>query len=53
MQLGQWPVVKSLPDSAGDMVLVPGLRRFPGEGNSSRFQYRGLGKLMDKEPGVP
>ena len=43
-------VVKNLPTSAeeaGDMGLIPGLGRSPGEGNGYPFQYSCLGKPMD------
>ena len=45
------PLSKDLPCSskgkesvcnAGDLGLIPGLGRFPGEGNGSPFQYSGL-----------
>ena len=32
-------VVKNLPANTGDMALVPGSGRSPGEGNSNPFQY--------------
>jgi len=32
-------VVKNPPTSAGDMSLIPGLGRFPGEGNGNPLQY--------------
>jgi len=32
---------------AGDMGLIPGLRRSPGKGNSNTFQYSCLGNPMD------
>ena len=41
-------VVKNLPDSAGDMGLIPGLRRSPGEGNGNPLQYSFLGNAMDR-----
>ena len=34
--------------NAGDLISVPGLRRFPGGGNGNPLQYSGLGSLMDK-----
>ena len=37
-----------LPCQAGDMGLIPGLRRFPGEGNGNPLQYSCLGNLMDR-----
>ena len=33
--------------NAGDLGLIPGLGRFPGEGNSYPFQYSGLDKSKD------
>ena len=33
--------------SAGDLGLIPGLGRAPGEGNSYPFQYTGLENSMD------
>ena len=33
--------------NAGDPGLIPGLRRFPGEGKGSPLQYPGLEKPMD------
>ena len=41
-------VVKNPPANAGDMGLIPGLRRYPGEGNGNLFQYSFLGNPMDK-----
>ena len=37
--------------SVGDPGLIPGLGRFPGEGNGDPLQYHCLENLMDKEPG--
>ena len=42
--------VKILPANAGDMGLIPGFGRFPGEGNSNSFQYSCLGNPMDRGP---
>ena len=33
--------------NAGDLGLIPGLGRYPGEGNSYPLQYPGLEKSMD------
>ena len=33
--------------SAGDLGLIPGLRRSPGEGNSYPLQYSGLENSME------
>ena len=40
--------VKNLPTNAGDVGSSPGLRRSPGEGNSSPLQYSCLGNPMDR-----
>ena len=32
-------VIKNLPVNAGDMDLIPGLGRSPGEGNGNPLQY--------------
>ena len=43
-------MVKNLPAKAGDMKdvgLIPGLVRFPGEGNSNPHQYSCLENPMD------
>ena len=37
--------------SVGDPGLIPGLGRFPGEGNGDPLQYHCLENLMDEEPG--
>ena len=39
--------VKESTCNAGDMDLIPGLGRYPGEGNSYPLQYSGLENLMD------
>ena len=44
-------VVKNLPANArvaGDVYLVPGLERFPGEGNGNPLQYSCLENPMDR-----
>ena len=41
-------VVKNLPASAGDPVSIPGLGRFPGEGNGNPLQYSHLGNSTDR-----
>ena len=33
--------------NAGDLGLIPGLRRFPGEGKGYPLQYSGLENFMD------
>ena len=45
-------VVKTLPANVGDVGLILGLGRFPGEGNGSSFQYSCLGNPMDRGDGV-
>ena len=45
-------VVKNPPADIGDirdMVLIPGLRRSPGEGNGNPLEYSCLEKSMDRE----
>ena len=44
-------MVKNLPFKAGDMSLIPGVGRFPGEGDGNPFQEPGLGNPMMEEPG--
>ena len=41
-------VVKNLSANVGDVSLIPGLERCPGEGNGEPFQYSCLGKAMDR-----
>ena len=36
------------PVNAGDMGLIPGLGRFPGERNGNPLQYSCLGNPMDR-----
>ena len=40
-------MVKNLPANAGDVGLIPGLRRSPGEGKGYPLQYSGLENSMD------
>ena len=40
-------VAKNLPANTGDAALIPGLGRFPGEGNGNPLQYFCLGNPMD------
>ena len=42
-------VLKSLPASAGNLSLTPGLGRSPGEGNGNPLQYSCLENPMDRE----
>ena len=41
-------VVKNPPANAGDVGLVPGLRRFPEDGNGNPLQYSYLENPMDR-----
>ena len=41
-------VVKTLPANAGDLDLIPGSGRSPGEGNSNPLQYSCLENPMDR-----
>ena len=41
-------MVKNLPANAGDMGLIPGLGRFPGEGNDNLLQDSCLENPMDR-----
>ena len=41
-------LAKNSPASAGDMGSIPGLGRFPGEGNGSPLQYSCLENPMDE-----
>ena len=40
--------VKNLPANAGDVSLIPGLRRSPRGENDNPLQYSCLGNLMDR-----
>ena len=42
-------VVKNLPASTGDVGLILGLGRSPGEGNGNPLQYSCLGNPMDRQ----
>ena len=48
MGLSGGSVVKNLPVNAGNAGSVPGLRRFPGEGNGNALQYSFLENPMDR-----
>ena len=48
MQLVWDLVVKNLPVSAGDLGLMPGSGRSPGEGNDNPVQYSSLENSMDR-----
>ena len=41
-------VVKNLPANAGDAGSVPGVGRFPGEGNENLLHYSYLENPMDR-----
>ena len=41
-------MVKNLPANAGDLGLIPGPGRSPGEGNDNPLQYSCLGNPMDR-----
>ena len=41
-------VVKNPPVSAGDVGLIPGSGRSPGEGNGNSLQYPCLGNSVDR-----
>ena len=41
-------VVKNLPANAGDVILIPGSGRSPGEGNGKLLQYSCLENPMDR-----
>ena len=43
-------VVKNPPANAGDMCLIPGSGKSPGEGNGNPFQYSYLENPMDRGP---
>ena len=42
-------VVKNTPANSGDIGLIPGLGRSPGEGNGNTLQYSCLGNPMNRE----
>ena len=48
--LPRWFSGKDPACKAGDVDLIPGLGRYPGEGNGNPFQYSCLRNLMDKGP---
>ena len=41
-------MVKNLPAYAGDVGLISGSERLPGEGAGNPFQYSYLGNLVDR-----
>jgi len=44
-------VVKILSTNSGDVGLIPGSGRSPGEGNVNPLQYAGLGNPMNRRAG--
>ena len=42
-------MVKNSPANAGDVGLIPGSGRSPGEGNGNLLQHSCLGNLIDRE----
>ena len=42
-------VVKNPPANVGDVGLIPGLGRSPGEGNGNPLQYSHLGNAMNRQ----
>ena len=44
-------VVKNLPANAGELSSIPGLRRFPGEGNGNSLQHLACEIPWTEEPG--
>ena len=42
------PVIKNPPDNAGDLGLIPGWGRSPGEGHGNPFHYSCLRNPMDR-----
>ena len=49
LQLPWWPSGKESACQAGNVGLIPGLGRFPGEGNGNPLQHSCLGNSMDSE----
>ena len=41
-------VVKNLSANAGEAGSIPGLKRFPGEGNENQLRFSCLGNPMDR-----
>ena len=51
MDLPGGSVAKNLLANMGDVRSIPGLGRYPGEGNGNPLQYSRLGNPMDREIG--
>ena len=49
MGIPSWLSGKESTANAGDGDSIPGLGRFPGEGNGNPLQYSCLGNPMDRE----
>ena len=48
MGLPRWLNGKESTCQAGDVGLIPGSERYPGEGNGNPLQYPYLGNLIDR-----
>ena len=46
--LPRWYSDKQSPSNIGDVASIPGLGRFPGEGNGSSIQYSCLENSMER-----
>jgi len=46
--LPRWLSGKEFACSAGELGLIPGLGRSPGEGNGNSLQYSSLENLLDR-----
>ena len=44
-------MIKNLPAGVGDLGLIPGLGRYPGEGNDNPLQYPCLENSMGQKGG--
>ena len=44
-------VIKNPPANAGDVGLIPGLGRWPGQGNGNPLECYCLGNLITGDPG--
>ena len=50
MELPWWPSSKESACNAGEVGLIPGLGRSPGEENGNLLQYSCLGNPKDRGP---